>query len=595
MATYNKPHRTFSFIAFQAGLNTVDTVSLRFRPVWLLYGAAYIAAFLVVVVVAQLAYPRGISTPKTYLGTQRLGFASAARVRGVAENGSKQIDLIAGDGSKTPFLLERLGLAIDGKQTARELTNYPFKERLVPFSILRTKRLDSSIKSFDQTKLPAITPKLQELFSEQPVSARLVVQEETARIVPEQSGSQIDEALLAARIKETADGGNQAIILPVQKLQPKVLSAQLSGPKEAANKILAKKLTITAGQFTQTLTRTELQNWVAIGGTIDEVPVVGIDDAAAVAYIDSLKKHVEAGGIPAHASFLDNEIQLVVNGKPGQGLVADQTLQELKNALLGEATEAQITVSVATIEPGRVNQHQYTQTSKGLQALLTNALKGKPGRYYAGVEVLSAGDDRVAAVNADIPTVSASLYKLFVANVLFEYLHDGRLSWSTVLPTGQTIDHCFEQMIVYSQDRCAIALAQTMGWATIDERLQALGYPNTRLNNYNANGTLNGSNKQTSVQDLMHVLRHLNDGTLVSADLSQRLVNSMKRQIYRSGIPVGARSVVVNKVGYIDGYFNDAGIIYGKNKTYALVLLSAGGYWTGISNITTQLENYFNN
>ncbi|MES2971509.1 MAG: serine hydrolase [Patescibacteria group bacterium] len=594
MAHNSKSHRNFSFMAFQAGLNAADRLYLRFRGVWLLYAAGYVTAFLGLVVVTQLLYPTGISTPRTSLGQNKLGFATAARISTAAQNGPKQIDLLAADGSKTPYLLEKMGLTIDGDKTAKALTDYPLKQRFVPFSIFRTKKLSNSIKNLDAKQLATITPQLQELFSEQPVNAVLVIDKEQAIIVPEKYGVQIDTLALPGQVEQTASHGSADIVLPIKKLIPKVVSGHLNEPQKTATKILNKKLTITAGNFTQTLTSADLQNWVSITGGVDEVPAVAIEDATASEYIDSLKKHVEAGGIPAQASYLDNEIQLVAEGRQGQAIVADQTLQELKKALLSDAVEETITVTIATIQPGQVNQYQYSQTSKGLQALLTNALQGVSGRYYGSVEVLSSDDGRAASIGGDVPTVSASLYKLFVANVLFEYLSDGRMQWETVLSTGQTVDHCFEQMIVHSQDRCAISLAQTMGWATIDERLQALGYSNTRLNNYNPNGTFNGD-KKTSVQDLMKLLKQLNNKTLVQSDLSDRLISAMKRQSYRSGIPKGARSAVANKVGYVPGYFNDAGIVYGKSKTYALVLMSTGGYWTGISSVTTQLENYFGN
>lgn len=594
MAIYNKPHRSYAFLIFQAGLDAADDVSLRFRPVWLAYGAAGVMALLALVVTGQLLYPRAITTPLTYLGQQRVGFASSARVSGIAGGSSKQIDLVAADGSRTPYLLEKMGLAIDGGKTAQVLADYPLKQRLVPFSIFRTKRLGSPIKSLDRKQLVAVTPRLQELFSEQPVNAALVIDNGQARVIPHKSGTQIDVAQLPDTVEASANQGDPDISMPMRKISPKVVSAHLKGPHKTAANMLNKKLTITAGSFTQTLTKAELQDWIAVSGGDSEAPTVTVNDAVALAYIDSLKKHIEAGGIPAQASYLDNEIQLVVAGRYGQAIAADQTLQQLKDALSSEASEEQLTVTVATLQPGQVARHQYSQTSKGLQALLDNALHGVMGRYSAGVEVLSEGDGRTASVKGDVPAVSASLYKLYVANVLFEYLADGRLNWESQLSTGQTVDYCFNQMIIYSQERCAIALAQTMGWATIDERLQALGYTQTRLNNYSSSGTYVG-NKQTTVEDLMKLLKQLHNGTLVRADYSERLLSAMKRQSYRSGIPKGARSTVANKVGYVPGYFNDVGIVYGKNKTYALVLLSTGGYWTGISNITTQLENYFGN
>lgn len=69
----------------------------------------------------------------------------------------------------------------------------------------------------------------------------------------------------------------------------------------------------------------------------------------------------------------------------------------------------------------------------------------------------------------------------------------------------------------------------------------------------------------------------------------------MKRQIYRSGIPAGSHgAAVADKVGFLDGYLHDAGIVYSPKATYALVIMSSGSSWSNISDLADAVYEFMN-
>ena len=68
----------------------------------------------------------------------------------------------------------------------------------------------------------------------------------------------------------------------------------------------------------------------------------------------------------------------------------------------------------------------------------------------------------------------------------------------------------------------------------------------------------------------------------------------MKRQIYRAGIPKGTGQTVADKVGFVDNVIHDAGIVYGPNGPYILVIMTSNSSWSAIASIASQINTYLN-
>lgn len=69
----------------------------------------------------------------------------------------------------------------------------------------------------------------------------------------------------------------------------------------------------------------------------------------------------------------------------------------------------------------------------------------------------------------------------------------------------------------------------------------------------------------------------------------------MKNQVYRNGIPAGSRgAVVADKVGFLDNYLHDVGVVYGAKSTYAIVIMSEGSSWSNIKDLSQAIYDFMN-
>jgi beta-lactamase class A len=192
------------------------------------------------------------------------------------------------------------------------------------------------------------------------------------------------------------------------------------------------------------------------------------------------------------------------------------------------------------------------------------------------VVVTDLSDGATATYKPDQEVVSASLYKLFVAYGIYKRVDEGSLSLKTPLETGQTVDGCLNLMITISDNDCGEALGALLGWAKLDNLLQSQGYTSTKLDNYDADGTLNGD-KLTSASDVALLLGRLYRGTLLQSTTSSDFLTYLKQDKINTFLPSGlpAGTTVAHKIGELYGYIHDAGIVYGS-KTNILVVLMTG-------------------
>ena len=179
--------------------------------------------------------------------------------------------------------------------------------------------------------------------------------------------------------------------------------------------------------------------------------------------------------------------------------------------------------------------------------------------------------------------MTASTYKLFVAYSALKRVEAGTWSWNDVdIATGRNLAACFDDMIVKSDNACAEALLQKIGFRTITNEMRGLGLTNTSF--------LSGDSPTTTSGDLGIFLATLESGQMFSAASKDRLLSAMKRNIFRQGIPSGASGVVANKVGFLNGLLHDASVVYSPSGTYVLAVMSDGSSWGAIADLNRQIE-----
>jgi beta-lactamase class A len=226
----------------------------------------------------------------------------------------------------------------------------------------------------------------------------------------------------------------------------------------------------------------------------------------------------------------------------------------------------------------------------GLQNLLNNFVAANPDKWGIYIKDLSTGE--TATYKADRQIESASLYKLFVAQRIFQRIDIGQLSYTTPAGggSGKNIKDCLTVMINISDNTCGRTLGAILGWGAQNQALGLEGYQQTDL----------ATPQQTSAQDVAKLLERLYRGTLVSADSGARFMALLKDQRVNNRLPVGlpAHTVIAHKTGDLDGYVHDAGIVYGGKTDYLVVVTS--GPWGAPGNapaqfagLSQQLWNYF--
>jgi beta-lactamase class A len=229
---------------------------------------------------------------------------------------------------------------------------------------------------------------------------------------------------------------------------------------------------------------------------------------------------------------------------------------------------------------------------EGLQQLVDNFANANPGQWGIVVKDLKTG--QTASYMPDRQFTSASLYKLFVAQRIYQRVDLGQLDYSQAAGggTGRNIDGCLTIMINISDNACGRALGSILGWGAQNQALAEEGYKTTDLS----------TPQQTSAADVARLYDRLYSGTLLSPSSSQRFMDLLKSQRVNNRLPQGlpAGTTIAHKTGDLDGVTHDAGIVFGPKTDYIVVVTS--GPWSTPGNavpkfadLSSQLWNFFEN
>jgi len=232
-----------------------------------------------------------------------------------------------------------------------------------------------------------------------------------------------------------------------------------------------------------------------------------------------------------------------------------------------------------------------TPQKSGLQQILDDFAAANPGKFGIVVKDLTTGE--TAGVSAERQIASASLYKLFVAQRIYQRIDLGQLDYGTAAGggTGRTVDGCLTVMINVSDNACGWALGGgILGWGAQNQALAIEGYNETNL----------ATPQKTSAADVAKLFERLYSGTLLSTNSSQRFLGLLKDQRVNNRLPKGlpAGTVIAHKTGDLNDVVHDAGIVYGPKTNYIVVVTS--GNWNSPGNappmfadLSAKLWNYF--
>ncbi len=220
--------------------------------------------------------------------------------------------------------------------------------------------------------------------------------------------------------------------------------------------------------------------------------------------------------------------------------------------------------------------------NKQLQPVIDEWVRSHPGTF--AVTVRGIDDTAISAhYRGGEKMYTASIYKMFAIELAYDKVNKGQ--WSAN-QGGLDIDQCVRQMIVVSDNNCAVAFGNMLGWQSVDGELRAKGYKGT---------SLNINHPWSTSDDVSTLMVRLQQGGLVNSAQRESMLQYMKQQIHRRGIPAGNPGLdVANKVGFFDSYNTDAGVVYSPKGAYVLSIMTNGSNFAAIADLSAKIAAVMN-
>jgi len=164
---------------------------------------------------------------------------------------------------------------------------------------------------------------------------------------------------------------------------------------------------------------------------------------------------------------------------------------------------------------------------------------------------------------------SASLYKLFAAQLAYTRIDSGQWNLSQLILKDANLEQCLNKMITVSDNDCGVAIIKKLGFSNINsEAMKTLGYPSTDLSE---------TYTKSSAKDVAKLLEDLYDGKLLTKKSSQAFLDLLAAQKINNRLPQGLPDGVqiMHKTGDLAGYVHDAGIVrLVDGSSYIIVVMS---------------------
>jgi len=252
--------------------------------------------------------------------------------------------------------------------------------------------------------------------------------------------------------------------------------------------------------------------------------------------------------------------------------------------------------------------NQGLSTANGLDDTLKDDANKNGSQTAISVSTVDGKTTADAGGDTQLPTRSS--YKLYTAYATLRAIEDGKISWSTKVWNGKSVETTMEAMIVNSNNSAASALRtnSTIGTpAEVTKMLQQdLGLSNKTVM---GSGSEDNSNSRSTANDFTKFLILLQNQKLfgITRDAYyDKLLSFMKRATTdgvsaRDGIVAGVpKSVeVADKPGWAgageDPASNDVGIVYLSGNPYVIsILTNKPNQWDGVAKISKAVYTAIN-
>ncbi|MBI3889284.1 serine hydrolase [Candidatus Saccharibacteria bacterium] len=550
----------------------------------LLWGGGGLSAILLLV---QLLYPSGMTVPFSSIDGRDIGAQERSRVtESLNADYKKQPIALYFGSSNSPYRTLKpadIGLTINNAERVEAL-EYPLWLRIIPTSIFwahTTRSAQLPKYTHNNTKLQEYMVKeLGQSCDVAPKNASLAVKESKIIVINSEKGGTCKLEDVSKKLKEVSPilGKQTRVNVPVNERAPVIDDSKAKELQQRVIKRIEKGVMISAGTESVTIPREQLLSWLTFETPDKDILVKISPERSTTYFAEQLTPKVsKAAGVSKVTTQDFTEISRV-DGASGQTIDTAATLAALSSFL----TNGGDTPRVATklVAPRIEYTRSYSPTDTGLSALLKQYAESHPGTFGISLIELS-GQRRRASFQDTLQFRTASTYKLFVAYGTLKRVESGTWKWSDQIQGGRSLEKCFDDMIVKSDNPCGEALLAKIGFRQLTDELKAAGLTGS---------SFMGSEPLTTAGDLSTFNASLESGQLVSSASRTRLLDAMKRNIYRQGIPAGASGMVADKVGFLDAYLHDAAIIYTANGPIVLSIMTSGSSWATIADLTRQIE-----
>lgn len=546
-------------------------------PRWLVIT---VAVFLGIVLL-QFLYPGDRALPLTKLGGEMVGFSADRDIASKLEREYEKTSITTHVRDKTKkTTLAEAGLSTDNKAIIKDLADYAWYWRVVPLSIFfKGASVSRAVTvTTDEDRFASYAAERAKECLVLPKNAGVKVENGDIKLDPAVDGQECSLDGLRKQLKSVAlTKQGMDVKLHTTAVKPERSDKDVQPLLAEAKKVAERKLTVVVAGRSYAIDKPTLASWLAFPEDAATKKItVGVNDEVVKAYLNSIQKDTYVAPGVTVVTTHDSIETGRVPGTSGRGIDMTATAGAIhKQVLAGSGT---VNATMAVLSPTLRYNRSYSKTPAGLQALVNDIARDK-GDF--GIAVRKLGDSGVHA-NGDKQYRTASTYKMYVAYSVLRRIDAGQMNWNETASGGQTVSQCFDKMIVNSDNPCAEYFGDRIGWGTVTNEVRALGLARTNLN---------ATVPLTTANDAALFLQKLESNQLsVSEPSRARLLDAMKRQVFRQGIPAGVGVPVADKVGFIEGYLHDAAIVYSPSGVYVLTIFSNNSSWAQVADAARQIH-----
>jgi hypothetical protein len=534
----------------------------------------------------QMLYPLDQAVPFARLQNTNVGWWTDEELAGELatrfDKTSITVKAQSGEGYTMP--LKNAGAEQQASASIETLSNYPYWQRFIPFSILwQMPHVTTSSMVFSPSVIGTFSDSAATKLSYDSTNASLAIKNGELVATDDKNGQVVRSDDVRRILEVYPDytlGSGNTLTVESKELEPTTTSADFDDVRSSAERALGREIKLVVGDAIISPTDKQRALWLEISSDKAGKPLLALNKKAVKKYIGTLDATY---GSPAGTTKISivNGIETGRSvGKAGKQINSEVAVASIQSAMFDdEVAVMEVNLTFVPVQPTVEYNGRYTASEEGLRAYVRDQTSS--GAIAISIKQLS-GKGWAAEGGANTSRVSASTFKLYVALYLFDQMNKGRIGWNDGM-LDTTVSGCFDRMTIASTNPCAYDWLSRWGRTNVNNFVYSNGF---------SRGTTftNPQATQTTANDLLKFMIGLENGSLIGGAHRDRLLHSLHVHPYRYGVPTGSSGDTYDKVGFLWDYVNDAAIVRHSGGTYAISVMTKGYGYAKIATITREVE-----